>query len=131
MINKINYYCNIIYSNIWSIYFSWKIQILLWIYWIKKNKDSKCLQCPNEILFKNLFIVSRENTLNEIIKYKRSISWYNDGEINLIFGHGINFQRVNNNISKGLLEILNSNEKKFIDWPIFALSKKGNRYLYK
>ena len=90
----------------------------------KKDKDSKCLQCPNEILFKNLFIVSRENTLNEIIKYKRSISRYGDGEISLIFGHGINFQRVDNNISKRLLEILNSKEKNLLIGLYLPYQKK-------
>ena len=41
---------------------------------------------PNEILFKRLYIVSTENTLNEIIKYNKSFSRFCAGEISIIYG---------------------------------------------
>ena len=80
----------------------------------KKDKDTKCLQCPNEILFKNLYIASREKTLNEIIKYNKSISRYGDGEIAMILGAGLSFQRTDNHLGKRLLEVLNSNETNLL-----------------
>ena len=96
----------------------------------KFNVDSKCLDCSNEILFKDLFIISKENTLNEIIKYNRSISRYGDGEFCIILGESINFQNYNNNLSKRLIEILNSNEKNLLV-GIFLPYKKKELNLYR
>ena len=89
-----------------------------------KNIDSKCIQCSNEILFKDLKIISKENTLNEIIKYNRSISRYGDGEFSLIFGQGINFQDYDINLSKRLLKVLNSNEKNLLVGLFFPYKKQ-------
>ena len=81
--------------------------------WKKKvNLDSECLKCSNEILFKDLFIVSTDNTLNEIIKYNRSISRFSDGEFCIIYGNGIRFQEYNKTLSKRLLEIIKNNKEK-------------------
>ena len=90
----------------------------------KKDKDSKCLKCPNEIIFKNLYIVSNEKTLKEIIKYNKSISRINDGEISLIDGNSIPFQKYEYNISKRLLDILNSHEKNLLIGIFFPYQKK-------
>ena len=91
----------------------------------KKNElDSKCFKCPNEILFKDINIISTDNTLNEIIRYNKSICRYGDGEFYLIFGHSITFQKYEYNLSKRLLEILNNNEKKILVGVFFPYKKK-------
>ena len=95
----------------------------------RKDKDSKCLECPNKILFKNLYIVSTENTLNEIIKNKKSISRFGDGEIGIINGGRISFQRFDSSLSKRLYEVLNSNEKNLLIGLFFPYQKK-NKYFY-
>ena len=91
----------------------------------KKNElDIKCFKCSNDILFKDINIISTENTLNEIIRYNKSISRYGDGEFSIIFGHNINFQKYDFNLSKRLLDILNSNEKKLLVGVFFPYKKK-------
>ena len=93
---------------------------------IEKRKFlySKCRYCTNEIMFRKLYIVSKENTLNEIIKYNKSISRFGDGEFKLIFGSGIHFQKYDYNLSKRLFEILNTNEKKLLIGIFFPFQKK-------
>ena len=86
--------------------------------------NSKCFECPNEILFKDFTVISKENTLDEIIKNNKSISRFGDGEFSLIFGHGINFQNYNNNLSKRLLKVLNSEEKNLLVGIFFPYKKK-------
>jgi glycosyltransferase family protein len=83
-----------------------------------------CSLCPNKIVFKNLKIVSTEKTLNEIIKYKKSISRLGDGEYHIIFGQNITFERYNNILSKRLSEVLNSNEKNLLVGLFFPYKKK-------
>ena len=98
----------------------------------RKDKDSKCLECPNEILFKNLYIVSTENTLNEIIKNKKSISRFRDRKIGIINGGRISFQRFDSNLSKRLYEVLNSNEKNLLIGLFFPYQKKKiNTFTYR
>ena len=75
------------------------------------NLDSKCLDCSNDLLFKELKIVSTKDTLDEIIKNKRSISRFSDGEFSLIYGEISNFQEYNQELSKRLLEIIGNNHK--------------------
>jgi glycosyltransferase family protein len=76
------------------------------------NLSSECFNCPEEILFKNLYIASRFETLDEIIKYNKSISRYGDGEYNLISGISHYFQTKSEELINRLSEILNSNEEK-------------------
>jgi glycosyltransferase family protein len=61
-------------------------------------------------IFKGLHIVSPEETLDEIIKFNKSISRFGDGEFSLIFGISINFQKANKLLSKKLKNVLESNE---------------------
>ena len=51
-------------------------------------------------------ILSREETLDEIIKYNRSISRFGDGEFNIILGKRIGFQEVNIKLIKKLKQVL-------------------------
>ena len=75
------------------------------------NINSKCMECSPEILFKGLYIASEEKTLKEIIKHKKSIARFSDGEYVLIFGNGISFQKYDKNLSRRLLEIINNKSK--------------------
>ena len=66
--------------------------------------------CSLNQIFKGLQIVSPESTLDEIIKYNKSISRFGDGEFSLIFGISIGFQNANKLLSKKLKNVLESNE---------------------
>ena len=79
-----------------------------------KHLSAKCHKCPNEFLFRKLYIESEENTLNEIIKHNKSISRYGDGEFLIIFKRGISFQNYFQELAKRLLEILNSHDKNLL-----------------
>jgi glycosyltransferase family protein len=57
-----------------------------------------------------LQIVSPEETLEEIINNKKSISRFGDGEFRLIFGISIGFQKANKLLSERLKNILESND---------------------
>ena len=52
--------------------------------------------------------------MSQIIKNKKSISRFGDGEFQLIFGRSIRFQKSNKIISNRLKEILNNNDNKFL-----------------
>ena len=85
------------------------------------NINKKCWECSVDILFKGLYIVSRENTLKEIIKHKKSISRFSDGEYYLIHGYSINLQQSNKNLSRRLLEIIyNKHDNKNLLVGIFV-----------
>ena len=90
------------------------------------NPKKQCLNCNNEILFYGLNIVSTEDTLNEIIENKKSISRFGDGEIFLILGYGIYFQKGNKKMAKRLLEIIrnNSTNKNLLVGINFFYKKK-------
>lgn len=66
--------------------------------------------CKANQIFKGLKIISPESTLNEIIKNKKSISRFGDGEFSLIHGISISFQKSNKLLSKKLKNVLTSNE---------------------
>ena len=66
--------------------------------------------CKTNQIFKGLQIVSPESTLDEIIKNKKSISRFGDGEFGLINGISISFQKANKLLSKKLKNVLTSNE---------------------
>lgn len=59
-------------------------------------------------------IASPEATLDKIVKDKCSISRLGDGEFDLIWGIGIRYQKVNEKLTKKLLQILRSNEEKLL-----------------
>ena len=77
----------------------------------KDANNKECIKCPFNIIFSGLKIHDNEETLNEILKNKRSISRFGDGEFISIFGLNIGFQNYSKTLSKRLKEILNSNEK--------------------
>ena len=94
------------------------------------NLDKKCYECPNEVIFKDKYIVSTDNTLYELIKHNKSISRFSDGEFAIIYGHGINFQEYNKILSQRLFEVLNSNEKNLLVGIDYTYQqKKLNSYV--
>ncbi len=59
-------------------------------------------------------IASIDETIEAIINQKASISRFGDGEMQLINGSGIKFQIYNEELSKKLREVLQSNQKKHL-----------------
>ncbi|KAG4095512.1 DUF1792-domain-containing protein [Neocallimastix lanati (nom. inval.)] len=82
---------------------------------LKGKKGLDCSsRCPALKKLSSLNILSNEETLDYIINNNKSISRFGDGEFNLIFGEGIRFQKFDNNMSKRLADILNSNKEGLI-----------------
>ena len=94
-----------------------------------KHPKKQCLNCTNEIIFYGLNIVSTEDTLNEIIENKRSISRFGDGELFLMRGYGIHFQKYNRKLSKRLLKIIKNKcpDKNLLVGINFYYKKKDFR----
>ena len=90
------------------------------------NLDKKCLSCPREVIFNRLKILSSEDTLDEIIKNKKSISRFGDGEFNLILGKKIGFQEFNKTLTIKLKKVLRSKRKGLL---IGILLPYNNYYL--
>ena len=57
-------------------------------------------------------IKGREETLNAIIKDKCSIARFGDGELGLIFGKGIGFQRYDKELAERLEEVLKATDNR-------------------
>lgn len=76
--------------------------------------DIKCDKCSLEMIFRGLIIMPNDKTLEEIIKYNKSISRFGDGEYRIIYGEHAAFQKYDKNLSKGLLHVLNSKEKNLL-----------------
>ena len=95
-----------------------------------KYQSSKCCECPNELIFNGLKIESPEDTIQEIIKYNKSISRFGDGEYDIIFGSDINYQEYNERLSKRLMEIINSNKTNLLVGIICPYNKSlQNNYI--
>ena len=58
------------------------------------NQLSKCYICSNSMVFKGFKVASDDDTVDEIIKYNKSISRFGDGEYRLMLGYSVRFQRV-------------------------------------
>lgn len=76
--------------------------------------SQKCAECPNELVFKGLNILSNDKTLDEIINNNKSISRFGDGEYKIIFGENIDFQIADKELQNKLLEVLNIKDKGFM-----------------
>lgn len=83
------------------------------------SDEIKNLQKPN---IKNI-----EETIDDLIKTKASICRFGDGELQLIEGKDIPFQKSSLELSKRLLEVLSSKENNiFIAIPKIIYSSKNN-----
>lgn len=78
------------------------------------KKLHKCLECPVQLIFKGVKILSNDETLDEIIKKNKSISRFGDGEFKLILGGHNGFQRANKLLANKLYEVLNIKDKGFL-----------------
>ena len=77
-----------------------------------EKKSLKCLKCPIEIIFKGLKVYSNEETVDEIIKNKKSLSRFGDGEFNLIIGKNIGFQKNNKIIKLEVFSFIYNNSRQ-------------------
>ena len=73
-----------------------------------------CNKCTNSFIFKDIKYVSIDDTLNEIINHNKSISRFGDGELDLIWGGKIGFQKYNKKLNNRLIEVLHSNEENLL-----------------
>ena len=67
------------------------------------NNKPKCIECPIELIFKGLKIVSNDKTLDEIIYKNKSISRFGDGELRIIFGENLGFQTAAQQFKKKII----------------------------
>ena len=71
---------------------------------LKENiLDEKCSKCDADIFFKSIKYKSKDETLNELLYFKKSISRFGDGEFKIIFGKKIGFQNFNEQLKEKLL----------------------------
>ena len=78
------------------------------------QKEHICNKCTNSFIFKDIKYVSIDDTLNEIINHNKSISRFGDGELDLIWGGKIGFQKYNKKLNNRLIEVLHSNEENLL-----------------
>jgi glycosyltransferase family protein len=95
-----------------------------------KNIDYGCSKCSLKSIFQSLKVKSIEETVNEILYNKKSISRFGDGEFNLIFERGIRFQNYNKTLKEKLVEVLTSNLPNLLV-GIIPLNNIKNNYWIK
>ena len=78
------------------------------------NNSKKCLECPYQLVFKGIKILSNDKTLDEIIYKNKSISRFGDGEYKIIMGGRIGFQKSNKTLANKLFHVLNIKDKNFL-----------------
>ena len=79
-----------------------------------KIRNKSCLKCSINIIYKSIKVKTVDETLNEIITKKKSISRFGNGEFNIIFNKDIKFQKFNKRLKHKLLEVLNSSLKNLL-----------------
>ena len=101
---------------------------------INKEQQSELESYQNEIniYFKSIKIQTEDDTLNELINNKKSISRFGDGEFSIIFGKNIGFQKFNESLKNKLLKVLNSDMPNLLigimRFRIYNYSDKVKRY---
>lgn len=68
----------------------------------------------NRLFSKQIIINTIHNTIDEIIKNRYSIGRFGDGEIRLMNGKDIEFQKADSLIKEKLIKVFSSNESKFL-----------------
>lgn len=79
-----------------------------------RKRTKLCNKCPIKLIYKSIKIKSTEETLDEIIKNKKSIARFGDGELNIIYNKNIKFQKFNKRLKNKLLEVLHSTMKNLL-----------------
>ncbi len=107
--------CSFLFQLLLSIYiiFSYNYENFC-LSCINERKTKKCLNCRNYVIFRRITVFDEDETLNEIIYKNKSISRFGDGEFFAIFGSNLGFQKSNKELSRRLLEVLNSKEKNLL-----------------
>ena len=81
---------------------------------MKLSQKKYSLKAKTIDILKGVKIKTPEETLDKLINENCSISRLGDGEFDLIWGIGIQYQNVNDKLVKKLREILESNEDKLL-----------------
>jgi len=79
----------------------------------------------------NLKIISKEDTLDKIIYYNKSIARFGDYEYEIILGRSVSYQKFNKTLSDRLKTILKSNERNLLIGVNDALNKNFIDKYYK
>ena len=80
-------------------------------------------------IYEELNILNSCETIESIINDKLSISRFGDGEMKIIRGHGIGFQKYSPELSSRLQEVLQSNMKKHMVCVLHVI--RGDFDMYK
>lgn len=91
---------------LWNKLFDFKIDVINRLFIIKDKVYSMYKKSPT--------VNSIEDTINEIVNKKASVSRYGDGEFKLINGIDISFQKNNKTLKNRLREVLKSSDDTFI-----------------
>lgn len=75
---------------------------------LDKNKRKYIANC--EKVLGKYKIATPEETLDELIEKGKSITRFGDGEFDMIYGVGMNYQKYNKDLAKRLEEIIQSND---------------------
>lgn len=78
---------------------------------MKINLDKHNYKANTEKILSGFKISSPEDTINMIINNNCSITRFGDGEFDMIFKTGMNYQKYDEKLSKRLKQVLDSNEK--------------------
>jgi glycosyltransferase family protein len=96
-----------------------KLKNKFW-WWLKKMSDDIVNSAVDAARFElgyedcsTIRIVDSFETVAGILEGKHSFGRFGDGEFNIIFGRGIEFQKYSKKLSERLLSILNSNDENF------------------
>ncbi len=81
---------------------------------MKSIKKSKVYYSSTEKILGHFKIATPEETVKKLIKENKSIARYGDGEFDMIYGKGMNYQKYDKELAKRLYEVLNSNEKDLL-----------------
>ena len=59
-------------------------------------------------------IANPDETISELVSKNKSIARFGDGEIDFIYGKGMNYQKYDKKLANRLQEVLNSNEENLL-----------------
>ena len=79
------------------------------------NKFKKCRNIYLKYFYKKPIVLSNDETIQNIINNKCSLGRFGDGELFIMTKEkGFEFQRIDNNLSQRLLDVINSKENNFL-----------------
>ena len=81
---------------------------------MKLNKEKRKYYAKAEKVLGRYHIATPLETVKEIVSTKKSISRFGDGEFDMIYGIGMNYQKYNPELAKRLEEIVQSEEENIL-----------------